>query len=109
MTTTAQAIGALTAQVEALNQRLDRDRTDRATADAEAARARKELYRKVSEIENAHQIMLRRVDDIEPVAKMVTGWRAMVTGVMLVLGVIGSIVIGGLTYFKDAILRLLGF
>ena len=65
---TAQAIGALTAQIEAMNNRLDR---------------------------------------VEPVADMVTGWRARFAGAMIVLGFIGTLAILGFGFFKDSILRLI--
>ena len=102
---TAQAIGALTAQVEAMNKRLDRDREDRIKLDDEAAKSRAAVRESLTELQAGHQAILRRVDKIEPVADMVTSWKARVIGGLAVLGVIGGIIITTVTFFKDAIIK----
>ena len=105
-TNTAQAIGALTAQIEAMNARLDRDREDRKEADKEAAQSREEVKRGLAALEQGHKDILRRVDKIEPVTDMVTSWKAKVIGAIAVLGLIGGVLIGGFQLFREEITRL---
>lgn len=104
---TAEAIGKLTASVEAMNARLDRDREDRQKMDHDAAVARESMRKSLDNLERGHADILGRVDRIEPVTQMVTGWRAKFTGIMMVLGFIGTIFLGGVAFFKDRILQLL--
>lgn len=106
---TAQAIGALTAQVEAMNNRLDRDREDRQTHDQAADAVRKEVLEGMAKLERSHDDMLRRVDKIEPVADMITNGKAKITGGAIVIGVIGTIVLGFLSFFKEQLLGFFGW
>lgn len=107
MSSTAQAIGALTAQIEYMNQRLDRDREDRKEVDQEASESREAVRKSLRHLEDGHADILRRVDKIEPVADMVTGWKARFAGAMLVLGLVGTIAFAGLAFFKDRIIELI--
>ena len=102
---TAQAIGQLTAQIEAMNSRLDRDREDRMTSDALSAKSRSETKAALEDLKDGHRDILRRVDKIEPVTEMVTGWKARAMGAVAVLGLIGSFLIAGLTFFKEPIVK----
>lgn len=104
---TAQAIGALAAQLEALNARLDRDRQDREKTDEKADKARAEVKHSLSKLQSGHEDILRRVDKIEPVTEMVTGFKAKAIGALFVLGLIGSAVISFLVYFKQQITQLI--
>jgi|TARA_B110000908_G_scaffold166680_2_gene218234 predicted phage tail protein len=104
---TAQAIGALTAQIEAMNNRLERDREDRKETNAAAAANRERVNSTLLELQQGHKKIVSRLDRVEPVADMVTGWRARFAGAMIVLGFIGTLVILGFGFFKDSILRLI--
>ena len=101
---TAQELGRLTAQIEALNSRLDREYAERLRADAEAAEARVSVRQALSELEQGHKAIGGRLDQIEPVTRMVTGWRARWVGAMIVLGFLGSIAWAGVLFFKDSII-----
>ena len=103
---TAQAIGALTAQIEAMNARLDREYAERLRTDADAADARLSVRQSLTELEQGHKSINSRLDKIEPVTEMVTGWQARVVGAMMLLGFIGTIVWTGVLFFKDSLLNL---
>ena len=102
---TAQAIGALTAAVEAMNNRLERDREDRITANAAADVNREQVNKTLTELQQGHQRIASRLARVEPVADMVSSWRAKFAGAMIVLGFIGTVVISSVVFFKDSILR----
>ena len=105
--TTAQAIGAFAAQIEALNKRLDLDREDRKEADKEIIANRAAVSRALLELGHSHADNAARLDRIEPVVAMVSSAKSKVAGAMVVLGLIGTLFIFGVVYFKDAILRLI--
>ena len=92
---TAQAIGALGAQMEAMNARLDRDYTARETADKDAMAHRLRVNAMLSELGQGHREVAARLDKLEPVAAMVASAKAKLAGATLVLGFIGSLAIGG--------------
>tara|TARA_R110000868_G_scaffold266297_1_gene525346 strand:- start:622 stop:960 length:339 start_codon:yes stop_codon:yes gene_type:complete len=104
---TAQAIGAFAAQIEALNSRLDRDRNDRIDADKDASAHRLRVNAALRELEQGHNQIVARLDQVEPVTAMVASAKAKIAGAMIVLGFIGTLFIFGVVYFKDAILRLI--
>ncbi len=106
---TAQAIGALAAQIEAMNARLDRDREDRKEHDRDADKSRRELRDGIAALQKGHDAVLRRVDKIEPVADMVTSLKARVVGALAVIWIIGGIIISAVTYFKAQIFHFLGW
>jgi predicted phage tail protein len=103
---TAQAIGALTAQIEAMNNRLERDREDRRDANVAATINREQVNKTLLELQQGHKKIVSRLDRVEPVADMVTSWRAKFAGAMIVLGLVGSIAFAGVTFFKESILRV---
>lgn len=105
--TTAQAIGAFAAQIEALNKRLDLDRDDRKEADKEIIANRAAVARALLELGHSHADNAARLDRIEPVVAMVSSAKSKFAGAMVVLGLIGTLFIFGVVYFKDAILRLI--
>tara|TARA_B110000503_G_scaffold20576_1_gene30994 strand:- start:1715 stop:2053 length:339 start_codon:yes stop_codon:yes gene_type:complete len=105
--TTAQAIGAFAAQIEALNKRLDLDREDRKEADKEIIANRAAVSRALLELGHSHADNAARLDRIEPVVAMVSSAKSKFAGAMVVLGLIGTLFIFGVVYFKDAILRLI--
>lgn len=105
---TAQAIGALTAQIEAMNARLDRDREDRSKKDDAAIRSRAQLKSALDDLQRSHDAVLGRVDKIEPVADMVFSLRAKVSGALVLLGLIGTVVMTAVAFFKERILQILG-
>lgn len=105
--TTAQAIGAFAAQIEALNKRLDLDRDDRKEADKEIIANRAAVSRALLELGHSHADNAARLDRIEPVVAMVSSAKSKFAGAMVVLGLIGTLFIFGVVYFKDAILRLI--
>tara|TARA_R110000822_G_scaffold48542_1_gene127787 strand:- start:1482 stop:1826 length:345 start_codon:yes stop_codon:yes gene_type:complete len=104
---TAEAIGALGAQMEAMNKRLDRDYTAREAADRDAAAHRLRVNERLIKLEQGRTIDGARLDRIEPVTAMVTSWRARTAGALMVLGLIGSLALGGVWYFKEGITRLI--
>tara|TARA_R110000822_G_scaffold19407_1_gene63339 strand:- start:762 stop:1100 length:339 start_codon:yes stop_codon:yes gene_type:complete len=105
--TTAQAIGAFAAQIEALNKRLDLDRDDRKEADKEIIANRAAVSRALLELGHSHADNAARLDRIEPVVAMVSSAKSKFAGAMVILGLIGTLFIFGVVYFKDAILRLI--
>jgi predicted phage tail protein len=105
--TTAQAIGALTAEISALRQTVDRDRADRKENEKSASESRDKVQQSLAHLEEGHRDILRRVDKIEPVADMVTGWRAKFAGAIMVLGFVGAVVWAGVLFFKEKIISIL--
>ena len=103
---TAQAIGALTAQIEAMNARLDREYAERQRADLEAAEARVSVRQSLNDLEQGYKTINGRLEQIEPVTKMVTGWQARIVGAMMLLGFIGTIVWTGVLFFKDSLIKI---
>ena len=104
---TAQELGRLTAQIEAMNARLDREYGERLRTDAEAAEARVIVRQALSDLEQGHKAIGGRLDQIEPVTRMVTGWRARWVGAMIVLGFLGTVAWTGVLFFKDSIIRII--
>lgn len=103
---TAQAIGALTAQIEAMNARLDREYAERKHTDELAAEARLSVRQSLNELEHGHNDIRDRLNQIEPVTKMVTGWQARIVGAMMLLGFLGTVVWTGVLFFKDSIIKI---
>ena len=113
----ANSIATLAAILERMEKRLDEDRKERkAESDAIAKivsrdRANAEMTRSaVSADLNIIRLrqtdVLRRLDKIEPVTNLVTSFRSMVTGGLILLGVIGTVVWSAATFFKELILGL---
>ena len=111
---TAEQLGRLAAQMEMMNAQLLRDRDDLAKRDKDAAKSREEVRRSLDDLRDGHKelqagqdILVRRMDKVEPVTDMVTGFKAKVIGAMFVMGMIGTAILGFLTYFKQQISQLI--
>lgn len=105
---TAEAIGALTAQVAALNKAFDEERHDRRALGEKAAKERADARAALADLQAGQTDLLRRVNDMEPVTKMVTGWKARLTGALMLAGYAGAVIWAGAVFFKDWILALWG-
>lgn len=118
----AETVGSkLAALVEAVNhlkERSEEDRenlkgyheklglelhTDRKSAEAYRAAVQEELIA----LRGGQDHILRRVEVVEPIASMVMSFRAQMAGAAIVLGLIGSIIIWMLTYFRDILTKSL--
>lgn len=114
--TTAEQLATLTAIVQRMDQRAEEDRAER-KAEAKMAqesreKAQAEMLRHGQQIESQGDDILRidnRLKNVEIVAKMADSYKAKVVGAVTVLGFLGSIILLGLTFFKDKILALLGW
>jgi len=106
---TAVELAKLSERLEQFMKSADRDRKVREQHDKEADASRKELRQGVADLQRGHEVILRRVDKIEPVADMVTSLKAKVVGGLAVLGIIGGIIISAVTYFKQQLLSLIGW
>jgi chromosome segregation ATPase len=114
--TVAAQIAALVESVNQLKERAEEDRDnlkeyhDKLSHDLTQDRRASEKYRNavhddLAKLTEGQKDILRRVEVIEPVASMVTSFRAKLVGAAVVLGFIGSVIIWALIYFKDQIHR----
>jgi hypothetical protein len=92
---------ALVVRINALCERLDRDYSERIQERKETKQYRDRVQADLQALYASTEETRRRMDKVEPVADMVTGWRAKVTGGILVLGFIGGIAWAGITFFRD--------
>jgi chromosome segregation ATPase len=104
---TAAELAALRATVEAVLRALERDRADLKERDAEASKSREDVRASLADLKSGHDDLLRRMDKVEPVTDMVTGFKAKVIGAMFVMGLIGSAILGFLAYFKTQIANMI--
>lgn len=111
---TAEQLGRLAVQMEMMNEQLARDRADLKERDAEASKSREDVRQSLAKLERGHtdlkagqDQLVRRMDKVEPVTDMVTGFKAKAIGAMFVMGMIGSAIIGFLAYFKTQISQLI--
>jgi hypothetical protein len=100
MTTSAE-LAALRATLEAFMKAAE-------AAQAEAASDRKEMLAAIGSLRAGQEKLAAEMAEVKPVADMVTGFRAKVTGGLIVLGVIGGIVWTAVQFFKQQIIALLG-
>lgn len=100
MTTSAE-LAALRATLEAFMKSYD-------SATAEAAIERKEMMRAISKLTVGQDKLAADMAEVKPVTDMVTGFRAKLTGALIVLGVVGAVAWAGIQFFKQEILKLLG-
>ena len=109
------SIATLAAILERMEKRLDEDRKERKAESAAITkmvahdRANAEMTRSavsadLTVIRHGQTDVLRRLDKIEPVTNLVTSFRSMVTGGLILLGVIGTVVWSAATFFKEFIL-----
>lgn len=99
--TTATELAALRASFEAFLKSYD------ATA-SDAAAERKELMQAVANLTRAQERLTADMAEVKPVADMVSGVRAKLTGALLVLGIIGAVVWAGVQFFRQQIIDFLG-
>jgi ethanolamine utilization microcompartment shell protein EutS len=100
MTTSAE-LAALRATLEAFMKSYD-------SATTEAAIERKEMMRAISKLTVGQDKLAADMAEVKPVTDMVTGFRAKLTGALIVLGVVGAVAWAGIQFFKQEILKLLG-
>lgn len=60
-----------------------------------------------TEIDNRVSKIEADMGEVKPVMASLVNGKAKITGAVIVLGAIGSVVLGFLTYFKDAITRVI--
>lgn len=111
---TLQAIGALTAQMKAMNDRLDRDRVDRKENDQAARESREKIIESVNSLERvtekleaSHTDMSDRVAKVESVTTLITSWKARSIGAFYVLSLLGAIIVFAFTSMKEQVIRFL--
>ncbi|GGF43639.1 hypothetical protein SAMN05216376_105179 [Mameliella alba] len=89
---------------------------ERMLHEAETQRAateglREELVRQRQE-DNLRELRISgieaRLDEVEPVTRSVTSWKARMTGAGIVLGCLGSMAAGGVALFWDKLAQALG-
>lgn len=117
--TVSAQLAALTEAVSHLSKRAEEDREDRKeyhdelskalTEDRKSSEAyRSAVQKDLAALTRGQQDLLNRVERIEPVTNMITSLRMRITGGLVVLGFIGAVVWGGITFFKVQILHWLG-
>lgn len=94
---------ALVARIEDLCARMDRDYAERVDERRDTKEHREYVHHKLHELHVATEDTRKRMDKVEPVADMVTSWRARLAGALLVLGVIGTLLWTGVTLFRDEV------
>ncbi len=72
---------------------INEDRAERLMASAE----RREILETVNQLK-------RDMAEVKPVTTFVQSWKARLTGVMLVMGFLGTIVWGGILFWKEQII-----
>lgn len=92
---------AVVAHINALCERLDRDYSERIQERKETKQYRDKVQADLQALYSSTEETRRRMDKVEPVADMVTGWRARITGGILVLGFIGGIAWTAIAFFRD--------
>lgn len=75
---------------------------------ASTAKSLLEIAGKQEGLAHEHAALASRLDRVEPVADFVTGFRAKMTGALMILGIIGGILWAGVSFFKEKIIALLG-
>lgn len=109
----AKQLGALTEAVNSLKDRLERDREDKRYIDTDASEHREQFHKELSSIKEYQKNidhktddLIRRVDEIEPITKMVSSWQMRWTGAVIVLGFLGTMVTAGWVIFKTQIIHV---
>ena len=104
-TVTAQ-LAAQAVLLEHISSRMEEDRQERKTAQAETERTRLVTSTELTAMRHGQKDVLRRLDNIEPVTELVTSWRGKLAGIMIVMGFIGALATFVILFFKDAIMGL---
>ena len=85
------------------------DREERKQAESDALKVRSEIRDKLSDHNSRLDDVVKRIDRIEPISEMVTGWRYRAMGALMVLGLIGAFAsafaISAFEAFRDAIIN----
>ena len=105
---TAQ-LARVTALLETMDERQQREYEERREADRVATQHREELQQKQTETAAEVKHIHRRLDEIEPVTQMVTSVRSKLLGAGIILGALGAVVIGAWTTFKDETVQIIKF
>ena len=104
--TVAAQLAAQAILLEHISSRMDEDRQERKTAQAETERARLASSNELIAMRHGQNDVMRRLDNIEPVTDLVASWRGKLAGIMIVMGFIGALATFIILFFKDAIMRL---
>jgi len=105
-TTVAAQLAAQAVLLENISSRMEEDRQERKTAQAETERTRLATSAELIAMRHGQNDVLRRLDDIEPVTDLVTSWRGKLAGIMIVMGFIGALATFIIVFFKDKIVEL---
>jgi len=105
-TTVAAQLAAQAVLLENISSRMEEDRQERKTAQAETERTRLATSAELTAMRHGQNDVLRRLDDIEPVTDLVTSWRGKLAGIMIVMGFIGALATFIIVFFKDKIVEL---
>ena len=114
--TVAAQLATLVEAVHQLKERSEEDREDRRkyheklSSELDAERRSSEAYQasvqlELAKLTSGQAHLINRVEAIEPVATMVMSIKAKIAGAVVVLGLIGSVVIWTLLYFRDYLTR----
>ena len=99
--TTATELAALTERLsnfmDTTEKAMDEDRRERLLASAE----RRAILDTVN-------VLKRDMEAVKPVTDMVTSLRSKMAGAMMLLGFIGTIAWGGVVFFREKVVALLG-
>ena len=105
-TTVAAQLAAQAVLLEHISSRMEEDRQERKTAQAETERSRLATSAELIAMRHKQNDVLRRLDNIEPVTDLVTSWRGKLAGIMIVMGFIGALATFIIVFFKDKIVEL---
>ena len=106
-TTVAAQLAAQAVLLENISSRMEEDRQERKTAQAETERTRLATSAELIAMRHGQNDVLRRLDNIEPVTNLVTSLKAKAIGALMLLGFIGGIMWGGIVFFKEIIVEWL--
>ena len=97
-------LATLTVLVQHIDKRAEEERKERRDAMAATELTRQAVSAELHDLRHGQADVLRRLNKVEPVADLVHSFKAKMAGAMLVIGVIGTLGLAGLTFFKDVIL-----
>ena len=104
--TVAAQLAAQAVLLEHISSRMEEDRQERKTAQAETERIRLATSTELTAMRHEQDDVMRRLDNIEPVTDLVASWRGKLAGIMIVMGVIGALATFIIVFFKDKIMGL---
>ena len=114
-TSVSNQVSALTAILERMERQSDEDRRERKAESqavnralvndrANAETARNAVSAELVIIRHGQDDVRARLAKIEPVTDLVTSWRGKLTGMLILLGFIGTLVTFAVVFFKEMIL-----